>query len=571
MDRATRRDFGLAGAVGLTLAVGTLALGVAFVPGGGPSGRVDLAESDPHARLLQLVDGVERAPLRRGPAAPSAERDASRGAGDGAATGAGDAPDAGAAPRGGGARFGEAAPERGRIPSGDGAAGSGGPGSGGGAGGSGATPGGSGAGSGGSSPGGSDGGAGGTSPTAGLRLRVASVSLSGGDGATLRAGSEVRVRVEASGAGTDDERNATAGAAVPGGTTSVAPPTGVAAASDRDADPVARSGVSAWRGADEPVQMDVRVRLGDETVRELRAAAARVGGPVGLRAVVDLTRGSGDSPDVRVRLQIQPFSGSAPAARRSTAPADGALSNAVELVTPIDLQEPAEAKPAPSAAVGAEQEPVEVRIAVPQAGQTASSHAGVGLPEGGTGDDAAVSVALHLPAADEPLGGTPVAVEDRGTGDVTANAPADPGPGSAAGEGSSPEGGSASGGGASSDGGASGSASGAGSSSAGGSSADGGASSAEGSAAGDASSGSGTSTDGGEATAVSDSAAGSTDASDGERAASVERRAARRSRGLRRAERAAERRAEQRAAARERAARRGGGDPGAARAAASAG
>ena len=518
MDRGTRRDVGVATAIGGTLVVATLAVGQVFGPG-------------VEATLRGDVGGGDGAPIRVAGEPAASRRPASLDALRARAAARDDATDGTAAvvdvdgdgrpvaggrgSRDGGSADGAVRLEDGGrttapgVPSGD-APGSPAPGPG-------ASP----------APvdppaiGPADPGEVGDDGrlvTAAVRLRVTDLSVTGTDSGTLRSGSEVRVRmaterdetpvpttaaaravvpsvasraasVSPSGAtdastdaGPSLTTTASTDAGVPAATTGArdearptAGPATTTAADDgartaaeqttTGAGGEARSGTAgadAAPAAPLPDRLDVRIRLDDAAVAALTAAVKGSTGPKALRALVDLVGprdGAAGPFTVRVRMQLTPAEKTRAMVTEADRTADGA-SNVVAVTAPIGPTEedpgtPGEGPTSPDGPGGAPgtgpddpggtpgdggttdpgtptggepaapdpvpdgtAAPVEVLVPLPSGdvATTPDDGASVGVPipavpsapadpDVPTTADAAVVV--HLPAADEPIGGVP--------------------------------------------------------------------------------------------------------------------------------------------------------------------
>jgi hypothetical protein len=472
MDRRTRRDVGVASVIGASLVVATLGVGHVFAPDGAPA--VEGASGDGRGGAL-VVAGVDRSDGRRRDAADRARADAGTPVGGGGTPTSGPTPGIGAVAGGtGSGGTGSGSGTDGGTDTGIGSSASGAAGSDGGTGGAGT---GGGAADGGATGGGPPSGGDGTVTTAGVRLRVTDLSVTGTDSGTLKAGSEVRVRLAATrtttstGATTSstatiaDRRGPAAGLGAAGGgvvdvgTGSTDDATtgrgsvdgsgtvagdaddaaggaadaaaGAGSASDAD-DP--GSGASGAASADEglPERLDVRIRLDDDAVAALGRTTTSAAGPVALKALVDLVEGDATASGayrVRVRMQLTP----AQAARAAVADAgrstDG-VSNVVAVTTPIGTTDPSGAPGVPLADDGTSTTspspaPVEVLVPVPMStgGSSTTDGASVGVPipsdatpSGDAPTTADAAVVVHVPDADEPIGGTPE--------DLTATPPA---------------------------------------------------------------------------------------------------------------------------------------------------
>jgi hypothetical protein len=219
-----------------------------------------------------------------------------------------------------------------------------------------------------------------------VRLRVTDLSVTGTDSGTLRAGSEVRVRLA---------------------TTAAATATSTATAAGPEA-PL-------------PDRLDVRIRLDDAAIEALESTAGDRSGPTALKALVDLVGGTtaADAYAVRVRMALTPASATRAAVGDEARAADGA-SNVVSVVTPIGVTTPSEpddpdpASPAPDPTTT---EPVEVRVPLPTSATTTPDDGAVvpvpiptdaaTPPPAGAPTTADAAVVIHLPTAGEPIGGTP--------------------------------------------------------------------------------------------------------------------------------------------------------------------
>ncbi|MDO9409832.1 hypothetical protein [Patulibacter sp.] len=479
MDRSTRRDMGVASAIGGALVVATLAVGHVFGPGGGEAmgggvgggdgAAIRLAGDRARSRSAPSLDGLR---ARSGPTAPAGDP-----GGTASSAGATDRPGrsgregAGGGRsddfRGDGERSGAAVPAPG-APSGGGSTDP-------------STP----------APGGvdptvpsvpadpGDVGDDGRLITAAVRLRVTDLSVTGTDSGTLRSGSEVRVRMST------ERETITSSAATPRAATprAVAKQSSTAASTSATAT-AAEAGDTARAAADPggtaplPDRLDVRIRLDDESIAALAATVKGSTGPKALRALVDLVGprdGSAGAFSVRVRMQLTPAEKTRAVVTDGDRTVDGA-SNVVSVTAPIGPTAPegdgagapgtgapdtgtpgsdggpvpgdgpttpgdpgdASTTPGdggstgpgapttgdptvpgtaePTAEVPAD--PVEVLVALPtgDASTTPDDGASVGLPipadpstptdpDAPTTADAAVVV--HLPAADEPIGGLP--------------------------------------------------------------------------------------------------------------------------------------------------------------------